>query len=327
MRISSEPEFRRYRRDRQFQACSPAKFEVKWLAMSPPNLDGLLVFDKPVGLTSRDAVDRALRWFPRKTRVGHTGTLDPLASGVLVLCVGQATRLTEYVQDMAKTYVADVVLGGRSATDDAEGPITSVDVKYPPDRATIERCLSRFLGNVEQVPPAFSATKVAGQRAYALARRGTALQLAPRTIRIDGIDVLEFDYPRLRIDVRCGKGTYIRSLARDLGEQLGCGAYLGGLRRTRVGPFWPEDATSLDADVATALAGLLPPAAAVSGLSRLTLAADAMSRLRHGQMVNNEDTMPAGVEIAVFDSDGSLAAIARTDDAGRALRPMKVFST
>jgi tRNA pseudouridine55 synthase len=326
MRISSGPEFRRYRRDRQFQACSPATFEVKWQAMSPPNLNGLLVLDKPVGLTSRDAVDRALPWFPRKTRVGHTGTLDPLASGVLVLCVGQATRLTEYVQDLAKTYIADVILGARSATDDAEGPISSADVKHPPDGATIERSLSQFLGNVEQVPPAFSAAKVAGQRAYAAARRGTALELAPRTVRIDGIDVLEFDYPRLRIDVRCGKGTYIRSLARDLGDRLGCGAYLGGLRRTRVGPFRPEDAISLDTDGATALASLLPPAAAVSGLPRLTLAVDDVARLRHGQMVTNEDTMPAGVEIAVFDSTGALAAIARTDDAGRALRPVKVFS-
>jgi tRNA pseudouridine55 synthase len=326
MRISSGPEFRRYRRDRQFQACGPAKFEVKWQAMSPPNLNGLLVLDKPEGLTSRDAVDRALRWFPRKTRVGHTGTLDPLASGVLVLCVGQATRLTEYVQGMAKTYVADVVLGGRSVTDDAEGPITSADVEHTPDQATIERSLSQFLGNVEQVPPAYSAAKVAGQRAYALARRGTALELAPRTIRIDGIDVLEFDYPRLRIEVHCGKGTYIRSLARDLGDQLGCGAYLGGLRRTRVGPFRPEDAIPLDADVAAALTGLLPPAAAVSSLQRLTLAADAVAHLQHGQMVINEEAVPAGVEVAVFDSTGALAAIARTDDAGRALRPVKVFS-
>jgi tRNA pseudouridine55 synthase len=291
--------------------------------MSPPNPNGLLVLEKPVGITSRDAVDRALRWFPRKTRVGHTGTLDPLASGVLVLCIGQATRLTEFVQDMAKTYVADLVLGGRSATDDAEGPIAWVDVECPPDRAAIDAALASFLGNIEQVPPAFSAAKVVGQRAYNLARRGTAVELAPRTVRIDGIDVLEFDYPRLRIEVRCGKGTYIRSLARDLGDRLGCGAYLGGLRRTRVGQFSPADAMPLEADSATALAGLLPPAAAVAGLPRITISAARAVRIQHGQAIAIEETVPPRTDIAVFDPAGALVAIATADD--RALRPTKVF--
>src|SRR5215510_14331131 len=118
---------------------------------------GLLVIDKPIGITSRDALDRAQRWFPRGTRIGHTGTLDPLATGVLVLCVGQATRLTEYVQALGKTYVADVALGGRSATDDAEGPVTPVPVAAPPDRAAVGGCLRGFLGEVAQVPPAYSA--------------------------------------------------------------------------------------------------------------------------------------------------------------------------
>src|SRR5215218_2851821 len=158
-------------------------------------LHGLLVLDKPVGLTSRDAVDRALRWFPRKTRVGHTGTLDPLASGVLVLCVGHATRLTEYVQDMGKTYIADVTLGARSATDDAEGPITAVTVARPPDRPTIDAAIPAFVGHVRQVPPAYSAAKVTGRRAYDLARRGFAVELGSRTVRIDGIDLVAFEYP------------------------------------------------------------------------------------------------------------------------------------
>src|SRR5690349_8551537 len=215
--------------------------------MTSPEFHGLLVLDKPLGVTSRAAVDRALRWFPRGTRLGHTGTLDPLATGVLVLCVGHATRLTEYVQAMGKAYTADVVLGARSATDDAEGPITPATVKRPPDRVAVNAGLAQFVGAVEQVPPAFSAAKVTGQRAYDLARRGGAVDLTPRTVRIDRIDVLEFDYPRLRLEVLCGKGTYIRSLARDLGDRLGCGAYLGGLRRTRVGPFTPADAALLDA--------------------------------------------------------------------------------
>jgi tRNA pseudouridine55 synthase len=285
---------------------------------------GLLVLDKPVGPTSRDAVDRALRWLPRKTRVGHTGTLDPLASGVLVLCIGQATRLTEFVQVMAKTYVADVVLGARSATDDAEGPITPGDVDIPPDRALIETSLASFIGRVEQVPPAFSAAKVAGHRSYALARRGTALELPPRTVRIDGIDVLDFVYPRLRIEVRCGKGTYIRSLARDLGDRLGYGAYLGSLRRTHVGPFTVNDATPLDADAATAMARLLPRAAAVAGLPRVMVSAENAVRIRHGQSIALDETVPAA-DVAVFDPAGALVAIATPINDGRALRPTKVF--
>jgi tRNA pseudouridine55 synthase len=291
----------------------------------PTDPSGLLVIDKPVGLTSRDAVDRALRWFPRKTRLGHTGTLDPLASGVLVLCVGQATRLTEYVQDMAKTYVAEVVLGGRSATDDAEGPITAIPVDRQPDRTAVDAALTFFLGKVAQVPPAFSAAKVAGQRAYDLARSGKTLELPPRTIRIDGIDVLEFDFPRLRIEVRCGKGTYIRSLARDVGDRLGCGAYLSGLRRTRVGPFTPAEAISLNADSSTALARLLPPAAAVSGLPRVTVSPDDLVKLRHGQSIVVDAPLAVSVEIAVFDSAGAFVAIATADAIGRSLRPTKVF--
>jgi tRNA pseudouridine55 synthase len=305
---------------------------------------GLLVLDKPVGLTSRDAVDRALRWFPRKTRVGHTGTLDPLASGVLVLCVGHATRLTEYVQDMGKTYLADLTFGARSATDDAEGPITPVVVRRPPDRDAVDTALRAFNGPIEQVPPAFSAAKVTGRRAYDLARRGAVVELAPRTVRIDGIDVVAFEYPGLRLEVRCGKGTYVRSLARDLGERLGCGAHLAGLRRTRVGPFTPDDAVPLDATADAARARLLPPAAAVAELPRLTLSDEGVTRLRHGQSVEVPSDMSCATggspvsavdarasrpwhpeDVAVFDANGGLVAIATTADDGRTLRPAKVF--
>src|SRR5688572_19173855 len=200
-----------------------------------PSFDGLLVLDKPAGLTSREGVDRALRWFPRGTRVGHTGTLDPLATGVLVLCVGVATRLTEYVQAMGKTYFTTVRLGARSDTDDADGTVTPVEGARPPGREELERCLGGFVGEIEQVPPAYSAAKVSGARAYDLARRGREVSLAARRVRVDGIDLLRYDYPEADLEVRCGKGTYVRSLARDLGERLGCGGLVQVLRRTRVG--------------------------------------------------------------------------------------------
>ncbi len=219
--------------------------------MNPDARDGLLVLDKGGGVTSRDAVNAALRWFPRGTRIGHTGTLDPLATGVLVLCLGAATRLTEYVQRMGKTYRAGVRLGARSDTDDADGMVTTVNAAAP-DAATVTACLAGFVGDIEQTPPAYSAAKVAGRRAYDLARQGQDVDLRPRRVHVYGIDVCRYDYPHLELEVRCGKGTYIRSLARDLGARLGCGALIQTLRRTRVGPFTTDDAVPMDADAATA---------------------------------------------------------------------------
>ena len=303
--------------------------------------DGLLVLDKPLGVTSRAVVDTAMRWFPRRTKLGHTGTLDPLATGVLVLCVGRATRLTEFVQDLPKSYVAEITLGARSATDDAEGPITPV-VCTPspgfageatglmePDRPTIEAALQTFLGTIQQVPPAFSAAKLAGRRSYDLARKGGAADLAPRTVRIDRIDIVFFDYPTLRLEIACGKGTYIRSLARDLGERLGCGAYVSALRRTRVGPFAAEQAVPLEADPTTAQARLLEPAAAVTGLPSAVLDEPDLSRFASGLTVlpghPTGVTPPADATVAVFDSAGQLRGIGRTGADGRFIRPVKVF--
>src|SRR5262249_45363855 len=161
----------------------------------------------------------------RGTRLGHTGTLDPLATGVLVLCVGSATRLADYVQRMSKTYRSLFRLGARSDTDDADGAVTPVAGAAAPEPAALEACLRQFVGTIEQVPPAYSAAKVTGQRAYDLARRGREVSLQARAVQVHGIEVLRYDYPELEVEVRCGKGTYIRALARDLGARLGCGAY------------------------------------------------------------------------------------------------------
>jgi tRNA pseudouridine55 synthase len=292
---------------------------------------GLLVLDKPGGITSRDAVDRAQRWFPRGTRIGHTGTLDPLATGVLVLCVGVATRLTEYVQRMIKTYRTCVRLGAVSDTDDADGAITLRQVEKPPDQATVRQALGQLVGELEQVPPAFSAAKVTGRRAYHLARRGEEVALEPRRVQVHAIHLLAYEYPRLELEVVCGKGTYIRSLARDLGEHLGCGGLVETLRRTRVGQFRAEDALILDVDAARVRRHLLPLAEAVRELPRVCLPVAEAGRLRQGQCLSLHDaSVPANPsdkpsECAVFDPAGALAAIAVLDWGKKLLRPAKVF--
>jgi len=292
-----------------------------------------MVLDKPAGPTSRDVVDRAQRWFPRDTRLGHAGTLDPLATGVLILCVGVATRLVEYVQRMEKTYRAGLLLGARSTTDDADGTIEAVAVERPPLRERVAACLQDFVGEIEQVPPAHSAAKVSGRRAYDLARRGHNVALEPRRVCIYEIDLLAYEYPHLELLVRCGKGTYIRSLVRDLGERLDCGALVEKLRRTRVGPFDFARALTLEADIATAHSFLLPLSTAVAELPRLTLGTEEVRRLRQGQEVRvAASSLCAGssataLEVAVFDPAEALVAVGVVDRAKLVLRPEKVLPT
>jgi tRNA pseudouridine55 synthase len=281
--------------------------------------NGLLVLDKPAGITSREAVDRAAKWFPRKTRIGHAGTLDPLATGVLVLAVGPATRLIEYVQAMPKAYRTRIRLGATSDTDDADGTVTPDPTAVPVAEAAVRAALAAFAGEVEQVPPAYSAARVEGRRAHLLARRGHEVALAPRRVRIDRIDVRDYRWPELELDVFCGKGTYIRSIARDLGRALGVGGHVTALRRLRIGPFAAEDAVPLDADADSARGRLLPLASAVSGLPLVRVTADEARRLRNGQ------ALPAAAdgEVAVLDEAGGLVAVGRA--AGGWLKPEKVM--
>src|SRR5947209_14288653 len=239
-------------------------------------MNGLLVIDKPGGMTSRGVVNRVQRWFPRKTKVGHTGTLDPLATGVLVVCVGAATRLADFVQAMGKTYRSRFRLGATSDTDDADGTMTPTPAAVPPTREAIDSAIPAFLGSVEQVPPAFSALKVSGARAHELARSGKDVSLAARTVRIDAVRVLGYEWPFLDVEIDCGKGTYVRSIARDLGTKLGCGGMVETLRRTRVGPFTAEQGIGLDIDPAAVR--LLPMLSAVAGLPEVRLGADDVKR-------------------------------------------------
>jgi tRNA pseudouridine55 synthase len=286
--------------------------------------DGLLVLDKPGGITSRDAVDRVLRWFPRGRRIGHTGTLDPLATGVLVMCLGRATRLTQYVQRMSKTYRTVIRLGCRSDTDDADGAIVPVPGVRQPDAELLTRVAGDFVGAIQQVPPVFSAAKVTGRRAYDLARKGEEVALQPRLVEIYRIDIISYTWPDLELEVDCAKGTYIRSLARDLGERLGCGGYVHSLRRTRVGPFGAESGLSFDASSELARDALLPVELAVADLPRLDVPAVEGLKLCQGQAV----PMTANIagEVAVFGAQtGRLLAVAMADSSEGLLRPVKVL--
>jgi len=221
-------------------------------------MNGFLVIDKPGGMTSRDCVNRAQRWFPPKTKIGHTGTLDPLATGVLVLCIGAATKLAERVQAMPKRYETRIRLGASSNTDDADGEVIASHVKTVPARAEVESALLRFAGEIEQLPPQFSALKVEGVRAYASARRGVEVALKPRIVRVDAIALLNYEWPWLDVRIDCGKGTYIRSIARDVGAIFGVGGLVQTLRRTRVGPFAAEQGIGVTATAGEASAAVLP---------------------------------------------------------------------
>ncbi len=285
----------------------------------------ILVVDKAIGPTSHDVVD-AVRAITGERRVGHAGTLDPLASGVLVVLVGAATRLAEYLTAHDKRYHATIRLGARSATDDAEGPITDerpVDVT----RERVAAALDSFRGEIAQRPPAFAAVKQDGVRAYQRARRGEAVEIAARKVTIHAIEIVAFAPPLLEIDVRCGAGTYIRALARDVGAALGCGAYLAALRRTASGPFSIDRSSPLSSlSGETWRVRALPIESGIASWPRVDLDADAERRVRNGLTLVAPDPEPAADLLRAHAADGRLVAVLRFDRATRTLRPEKVFA-
>lgn len=249
------------------------------------SLHGILNVNKPPGLTSRDAVNRVERVLGR-VKCGHAGTLDPLATGVLVVCVGQATRLIQYVQQMPKRYRATFLLGRRSATDDMEGEVELVADAAVPTRAEIEAALPAFLGDIQQRPPAHSAILVGGKRAYKLARRGEEFELAARTVSIYRLEVLRYEYPELEMMIECGSGTYVRSLGRDLAAELGTAAVMSALERTAIGQFRVEDGVTLEGLTAeVAIEKLQPPLEALGQLPRIDLSEGQLVELRHGRPI------------------------------------------
>jgi tRNA pseudouridine55 synthase len=273
----------------------------------------LLNLNKPAGMTSRAAVDRVSKPL-RGTKVGHAGTLDPLATGVLIVCVGAATRLIEFVQRMPKTYRTVVRLGARSDTLDADGHVTVVDDPSRPDEAEVRMVLARQVGTIEQQPPAFSALKVQGQRAYDLARAGREVELAPRRVTIGRIDLRAYSWPRLELEIDCGSGTYIRSIARDAGDALGCGGLVEVLVRTRIGPFTEAEAVDPGTLSVETMTSLLRPALdAVADLPRVTLSAEQVGAVAQGRSLACADVGGDAIrpgEVALVGPDGALAAIA-----------------
>lgn len=276
---------------------------------------GILVVDKPAGPTSHDIVDRVRRALGEK-RVGHTGTLDPFATGVLVVCVGQGTRLARFLAEGDKEYRATVRLGFATTTDDLLGdalePARPVDV----DLAAVRAAAAALVGPQMQVPPAFSAKRVDGQRLYDLARQGVAIAAAPVPVTVHALSVPGLDGDRVELEVRCSPGTYVRALARDLGRRLGVGGHLVALRRTRSSGFGLEHALAADALDERARAALLPLAAVLTGLPAVTVNDDGRAALRHGRALT-ADRVRSGFPPAapaeryrVLSEDGALLALA-----------------
>lgn len=300
-------------------------------------MDGLLIVDKPRGISSHDVVSRARRLL-RERRIGHAGTLDPLATGVLVLCVGQATRLSEYLLGEDKAYEGVILLGQRTTTDDAEGEVIETRPVPPITQETLRQLEARFSGAIVQIPPQFSAIQKDGQRAYALARQGRRVELEPRQVTVYALRLMpdvgsrESAGSHLRVHVRCSAGTYIRALARDIGEALGCGGHLVELRRTQAGRFTLADAVTLDRVEAAAREGaaaslLLPMDRAVSDWPAMRLSDDEARRLKMGQAITPQSaavSQAAGDSwVRVYDSRCAFIAIAHWD--GTKLKPAKVF--
>jgi tRNA pseudouridine55 synthase len=291
-------------------------------------VSGVLVVDKPIGLTSHDVV-QIIRRGTGIRRAGHTGTLDPRASGVLVVLIGPAVRLSEYVSASDKRYQATIRLGSSTDTYDAEGIVTDSSTSI--EDITEERfdeILQQYVGEIQQVPPPYSAVKVKGKKAYEMARKGENVELSPRTINVYSLEVLEWAPPEVVVDVYCSSGTYVRSLANDLGNELGCGAHLIGLRRTKSGRFTLRDAVPLrrlqeSFDAGDWYRNLIPAAEALADWPMVELNADEVELVRHGHRVP-ADPDATGWARAIS-QQGDLVALVEYDVNTNEWQPRKVF--
>jgi tRNA pseudouridine55 synthase len=283
-------------------------------------LFGFLNVDKPLGMTSHDVVAKVRRAAGIK-KIGHAGTLDPLATGVLILCVGGATRLSDYIMHGTKRYRAQVRLGQVTDTYDAEGEVVQERDASQVTQADVENAMQRFLGEIEQVPPMYSAIKQGGKKLYELARAGKTVEREARKVRIDALEIADWQPPEFTLDVTCSAGTYIRSLAFDVGEALGVGAHLAGLVRTASGVFTLENAVPLDTLLSDPAAYLVPPRTALAEYPAWVVDAADEAELAHGRSIVG--ALADGTIAMAYRVDERLVAIVRADD-GR-LKPDKVF--
>jgi len=291
----------------------------------PAGGEGLIRVDKPVGLTSHDVVAHARRTLGVR-RVGHTGTLDPFASGLLLLCVGRATRLAEYLDAFPKSYEATARLGETTATLDPEGPVLEVrDGWEALAEEEIRTALGAFRGELRQMPPVHSAKKVRGEAAHRRVRRGEEVELEPVTVRVHEIELVEVDLPEVRFRVTCSTGTYIRAIARDLGEALGVGAHLRELRRTRIGPHGVADAVALDdlGEPGALARAWLSPAEALAHLPSMDLDEAGVVDIEAGRAVVVPEGRAAGGGLVALVSGPRLVAVGESRE-GR-VHPSKVF--
>ncbi|MEK6744604.1 MAG: tRNA pseudouridine(55) synthase TruB [Nitrospirota bacterium] len=294
-------------------------------------MNGILVINKPQNWTSHDVVNKARKLLQEK-KIGHTGTLDPLATGVLVLCIGKATKIARYLESDEKEYIAELKLGATTDTLDSDGSILETREYHPPSRDDVQRALDRFRGNILQRPPAYSAIKVSGIPSYRLARQGTVLEHEERPVTISVITLLEYRDPLVRFSVTCSKGTYIRTLCADIGAILGAGAHLTALVRTRSGRFRIEQAIDLEQLTRMASLGLAEQSIqsiseALGSFPVVTVDETEARRISHGNTIS----IPPGFAVSnaqpliqVLDRDGQMLAVARTS--GGLIRPEVVIA-
>jgi len=287
-------------------------------------IDGLLTIDKPEGMTSHDVVQRVRRW-SKQRRVGHLGTLDPLATGVLPIALGEATKLSKLLTHGDKVYRGRIRFGVETTTYDREGEVTATTEGPWPDLARIEQGLGAFRGEIDQVPPPFSAVKRDGETAYARARRGEEVTLEPRRVTLHRVDVLAYEAPVLEIEVHCTAGTYLRSLAHDLGRALGCGAHLADLIRTRSGPFDLTQAVKLD-DLDSHGPERVMPMAAATGLPGYDIDARTARRVAQGVQLGRHEVRGAPAKgLIQLVHGGRLVALVEVQAGLPLLRTIRVF--
>jgi tRNA pseudouridine55 synthase len=298
------------------------------------DVHGILLLDKPAGITSNDALQRIKRLY-RAARAGHTGSLDKPATGMLPLCLGEATKISSYLLNADKTYVAVAKLGEVTSTADAEGEILETRQVPEFNQQQLEKVIAQFVGDIEQVPPMYSALKVDGQRLYKLAYQGLEVERKPRPVTIHQVDLLHFDKDSFAIQVRCSKGTYIRTLVEDIGQALGCGAHVSSLRRLSTGPFNEAQMVSMETIEDLAKEGeegdaaldqlLVPGDSALEHLAELNLTEEMTYYLCLGQAVSVPQAPTDGL-VRIYDQNHAFIGIGTILDDGR-VAPKRLLKT